>query len=236
MSGRFIPQWVFEEYPWIKDAWSWVDWAKNVLHGYEGVILFVGLLIVWRGLRYESARLGDRIETLRQLVTAVRDQNETAPPIAATPDAAPESTSTNSQRKAEPPNGREHFEGIRQLWRAARERIEQAIEDIPRSRTRGKYGQLPRYTYREVIIALNRDGLVSNKEMAELLRMNSIFDGLRSRPASATAQQLESVKEAYRLGTKSLPKLPNIEADVVAESPVPSNVAAPQPLPLATAS
>jgi len=213
MLGRLIPQWFLEQYPWTRDFLEWFDWVRQVFHAYEGVILFVGLVIVWRGLRNENKKLGDRIDTLRQLVSAVRDQSEVAPiPAAATSTGSIRGTPADNDGSQ---SGREFFEAIRQLWRSARERIELAIEDIPRSRVRSKYGQLPRYSYREVILALSKDGILGSKEMTELLRMNGLFDGLRSRPTAATASQLENFKEAYRIGTKRLPKVPEAEDALV---------------------
>ena len=205
---RFIPPHVLEQYPWITDVTDWLQSLNALWHEYQAFVILLGLALLWWLLRQERLRLGERIETLRQIVTAIRDQTEEA--LAAPSSEFPLSSAPSGSNGtvSNPAAGREFFEIIRQRWRDARDRIELAIEEIPRSRVRGKYGRLPRYDYSEVIVSLQKDSVLTPKERTELLRMNDTFNYLKFRPTKTTQQQATEFGELYAIGTRRLPDLP----------------------------
>ena len=92
-----IAQWLLDHFPWLLDRFPWLNSAVPVLeylerlwHDNEGLIVLIGFVIVWRLLRRERLKLGERIDTLAQIVRAVRDEAEAAiglPP--ASPPSAP---------------------------------------------------------------------------------------------------------------------------------------------------
>lgn len=210
---RVIPPWVLESYPWTANVVEWLQWINGLWHEFQSLLVLFAFWLLWWLLRRERVRLGERIETLRQIVTAVRDQSEealaqpggqAALPIAGGAPNGPSETLNDTRL--------ENWEAIRALWRNARDRIEASIEGMLRTSMRGKYSKIPRYTYADVIVQLRKDRVLGPKQMAELLRMDTFFNSAKFKPKSVTSQDVSSFKESYLIGTRGLPKLPEAEA------------------------
>ena len=216
---RIIPTWILESYPWVSDIGEWLTWLKELWHESQSLFVLFAFWLLWWFLRRERVILSERIETLRQIVTAVRDQSEEAlaqpssnGAVTATPNGANQTPATL------PGSGIESWERVRALWRDARDRMELAIENISRSSVRGKYGKLPRYRYEEVIVHLRRDGILTDRERNELLRMDASFSRYKFKPKAITPEEALSFEESYHMGTKSLPLLPEQDLPLNLES------------------
>ncbi len=158
---------------------------------------------MWRGLRCERLKLGDKVDTLSQIVRATRDEAEEAlaRPVA-------QSAQSYANGRAQEGDPFANWERIRSDWRNVRERLEFMIENISRARVRGKYSKLPRYNYRRVINALQTDGEMTSKVCNELLRMDTLFNTIRFRPKGVTNEELSKFEDAYNLVDRFLPRLP----------------------------
>lgn len=154
---RIVPKWIIDAYPCLSDLVSFATYLHELWNRYQNFIVLIGLFIVARRLRQERIKLSERVDTLSQIVRATRDQAEAAlaQPQASQPRSEP--AGANAQDSASPAN----WETVRAIWRNARDRMELAVEGIGSSRTRAKYSRLPRYTYRDVINALETDGVIS---------------------------------------------------------------------------
>jgi hypothetical protein len=85
--------------------------------------------------------------------------------------------------------------------------LELAIEGIGSNRTRAKYSKLPRYTYREVINALETDGVIGRTVSDTLRSMDTAFNTYKFRPKSVTAEEVAAFRQSFELPNSRLPKL-----------------------------
>ncbi|KAB2919952.1 MAG: hypothetical protein F9K29_03595 [Hyphomicrobiaceae bacterium] len=205
---RSILQWVLSEYPWATTALEWFQWINQLWHEFQSLLVLLGFSLLWWLLRRERVRLSERIETLRQIVTAARDQSEElaqAPIEGALPSASNGPTAVNGARADELGN----WQTIRSGWRSIRDRLELLIEGISSARVRGKYSRMPRRRYRDIINRLEQDGELTPKIATELLRIETLFNKVRFRPRSVTVEEVSDFKVAYDLVGKFLPPLPD---------------------------
>jgi len=152
-------------------------------------------------------RFDDRLLSLRKMLQALRDETETA----SEPDAVAD-------------EGREYWEKVRSLWATTRNRIELAIDRISDSLVRRKYANMDRYTYRDIIFALNGDKIFGNLVAAQLVQMSGTFMKLRRHPRSTTKQDVERFEVLYRAVSSSLPAegspVPQSAGEEAAQPPV----------------
>src|SRR5262245_31236008 len=224
-----IPQWVFDKFPWLEDGVPWLILLRDFWHDYQGVIVLVGFFFVWRLLRRERLKLGERIDTLAQIVRAARDEAERAlglppptPPTAPPPPpqsyAGPQAPPTQgaapsiSAAPVAPSGAATNWETIRLGWRDVRDRIELLIEGIRHAGVRSKYSRIARYTYRNVINALQKDGIIALAQVADKLRsMDTTFNILKFRPRTVSATEVAEFNSALAFVDPYLPKLPDAE-------------------------
>ena len=223
-----IPQWIFDRFPWLEDTVPWLLFLRDFWHDYQGVIVLVGFFFVWRLLRAERFKLGERIDTLAQIVRAARDEAEaalglppptppTAPPTQPPPSFQPPPTqglapSASPVPAAPSATAATNWETIRLVWRDVRDRIELLIEGIRHAGVRSKYSRIARYTYRYVINALQRDGIIQSAQVADKLRsMDTAFNILKFRPRTVSATDVAEFNSALEFVDPHLPKLPDEE-------------------------
>jgi hypothetical protein len=178
----------------------WIDLLKSWWHTVENVLLLLGLLIVVRRLRRERMKIGDFVEKLgekvdksAQMIQAVRDDAEALPQA-----SAPTSLQHGSLR---------HWEVLRSEWATMRDRIELAIERIDHKSTRSKYSRMSRRNYRDIIVQLCEDKVITQKTEDALLSMNGLFFSFRSRPSQTSAADVEDFKQHKQRVNSGLPKL-----------------------------
>ncbi len=161
---------------------TWID--KTLV---ELIVLF--LLVAW--LKRERKKLQRTIEyhvsTVKQLVLANRDAVEVI-------------------EQVNHPAGIEHWEQLREIWSEARDRIEEAVNNLD-GRVRRKYGNIARYSYAPIIRQLRDDRAISARAADALLSMNEQFLALRRRPAAATAAIVNQFENWRNIGTGELPSL-----------------------------
>jgi hypothetical protein len=223
-----IPQWVFDQYPWLHDVFSVLALLQELWHDYQGIVVLLGFFYVLRRLRRERVALSERIDTLGLIVRATRDEAEAAlglpppPPLTPLPQppAPPELPPQGPAPEVllppaivQPAPGEAdalaNWETIRLGWRDIRDRLEYLIEGLP-SRLRRKYSRIPRYTYREVINALQRDGVIRAAQVADALRsMDTTFQILRFRPRRVSAADVAEFRNRFELVDPDLPRLPD---------------------------
>jgi hypothetical protein len=163
-------------------------------------------------LRHERLKLGERVDTLKQLVSAARDAAEAA---SSTPSGA------SDQRPNELPSegNADSWEQIRLAWRSIRDRIELAIENIGHRSVRGKYARIARYSYADVINALRKDREISPTVASRLLQMDAMFNRLKFRPKAVTPSQVSQFKAWLDLVDAFLPRLPDEEPTAPSVAP-----------------
>jgi hypothetical protein len=195
-------------YPWLTDLISALTYLQDLWHQYQNLVVIIGLFVVARRLRQERIKLSERVDTLSQIVRAARDLAEAA--LAHQQSVVPKSEPTGgyAQDSASPAN----WETVRAIWRNARDRIELAIEGIGSSRTRAKYSKLPRYTYRDVINALETDGTIGRTVSDKLRSMDTAFNTYKFRPKSVSAEEVARFIQLFELPNSRLPKLPDEES------------------------
>ena len=218
MSVRVIPQWLIDDYPWLRDVFSALIFVQELWHQHQSLVILIGLVFVWRQLRQERIKFSERVDTLGQIVRATRDETEAAllqpsADTSSTPAGATADTQDDPLR---------NWEAIRSIWREARDRLELAIEGISRSRVRGKYSKLDRYSYRDVINALEKDGVIAPTVSNDLRAMDIKFNTLKFRPQSITSAQAAAFKQLFELPDARLPKLPEDEPPGTPMAPTPS--------------
>ena len=213
---RILPQWILTDYPWTITVVDWLTNLKELSQEFQNLFVFVGFWVLWLLLRRERVRLSERIETLRQMVTAVRDQSEDALAEPALEQAAPTAHGTALANRALA-STLGNWDAIRTGWRNTRERIELLIEGISRTRVRSKYSKMPRRRYRDIINALEKDGELTLKIANELLRMEALFNRVRFRPSSVTAQEAADFAVSYNVVSKFLPELEAEEPHLATE-------------------
>jgi hypothetical protein len=198
---------------WAKDG----KWLQIVL-----LIVIVHLLSRQRArLQSTVSLIEDRLIALRKLVEAVRDDSETV--------TEAEPASTNA-----PAGGREYWEIVRQAWASARNRIQSAIDErIADGRKRRRYANMPRYTYRDIILALCADKALSNDAAANLIQMDAMFSQLRAKPLATTQQQAARFEVLYKAASDDLPKEVESQLPLESQDPQPARAAPPAPAPAA---
>jgi hypothetical protein len=206
---------MIEGYPWFNDLISALTYLQDLWHQYQNLVVLVGLFIVARRLRQERIKLSERVDTLGQIVRATRDQSEAALAQPQAVQSRLEPSDANVQDGASPAN----WETVRAIWRDARDRMELAIEGIGSSRTRAKYSKLPRYTYRDVINALETDGIIGRTVSDKLRSMDTAFNTYKFRPKSVSAEEVASFRQLFELPKSRLPKLPDEEPPPEPSSP-----------------
>jgi hypothetical protein len=219
-----ILQWIFGEFPWLNDAVPWLMMLRDFWHDYQGLIVLIGFFLVWRLLRRERLKLGERIDTLAQIVRATRDEAEAAiglplqpPPAAFVPQPPPPQGAVPGAPAPLPPadyalpaeaDSVTNWETIRLGWRDIRDRLELAIEGIRHAGVRRKYSRIPRYGYREVINTLLRDGVIKTQVADHLLNMDRTFNVLRFRPNTVTGADVSDFNRSLAFVDDELPRLP----------------------------
>jgi hypothetical protein len=198
---RAFPARLLDSYPWLNDAFSVLSYLQELWHQYQSLVVLVGFYVVWRQLRQERIKLGERVDTLVQLVKAARDEAEAAL-------AQPQSVTEPRGATPAQEDNLANWKAVQSIWRSARDRLELAIEGISRSNVRGKYGKLPRYTYRRVINALEADGVISPTVSNKLRTMDTRFNTLKFRPKSVTNADVVEFVELFELPNAKLPRLP----------------------------
>jgi hypothetical protein len=205
--GEFMrfPTWLVTDYPWLKDVAPVLSYFQELWHEYHNLIFLFGLIAIWRLLRRERMKLADKVDTLSQLVKAVRDESEEA--FARPASALSAQPFTNGH--AELQTDFDRWECIRSNWRNIRDRLELVIENISGNRVRGKYSKFPRYNYRRIVNALQMDREVTPKVSNELLRMDTMFNTVKFRPKGISAEEFEKFQDSYNVVDKFLPRLPD---------------------------
>jgi hypothetical protein len=169
-----IPEWMLNDFPWLADVVDAFEVVKAIWHQWDSVVLLVGLYIVGRRLKQERISLGQGVDTLSEIVKAARDLSETALAQPSNGGASQFPAGAGSGDAIDP-NG---WETIRRIWRDTRDRIELAIEEVPR-RSRGKYSRIRRYNYLDVIDALRKDGVLGPAVANKLQGMDTRFNTLK---------------------------------------------------------
>jgi hypothetical protein len=177
-------------HPQFGDALSWLAWLIDQWRALpEGTGILLGFVVLWFMLRRERKRLGERIETLRQIMTAVSDQSEeqeavlAQAQVQAQPDASLQTPLSGGVANTVPIRDElANWNTVRAIWRDVRDRLELLIEDISSSRVRSKYSKMPRRRYRDIINALERDRELTAKVADTLLSMEGVFNRARFKP------------------------------------------------------
>lgn len=217
------------ENPWATDAFEWLRYAKGLWSQYESIIIVIALWLVARKLGRERGRLQERVDTLAQHVKAATDASDTA--IAAAKEASDTivaAIATSGGRAAQA-NGAQapnvvpqpeasdyaNWERISDIWNDLKDRIELKIQEISHKRVRGKYSQMARRTYRDVINALQEDRLLKPGVAIRLLEMDHQYQVLKFRPRNVTAEQVEKFVEGLQIinANRALPHLPTEPAE-----------------------
>lgn len=197
---------IFSSNPMFEEFLRLFQVLRELWHQYESVVLFLGMaLILWR-LRKERLLLGEKVDTLSAITRAVRDEAEAQLPK----EMALEPAKTASPRSEATPTDTysNHWEEVRIAWRNLRDRLELAIEGISRSSVRGKYSRMPRVSYRNVIKALEEDGVLSAAPANKLLALDTQFSRLKFRPSTTTAEDAKQFREPAEYFDRWLPRLP----------------------------
>lgn len=189
--------------------------ALAIWHSIESVVVLIGLAWVSHRIKAERAKfsaivelLTDRVETFGQFAKAARDAAEQAPAVAAG-DAAQTS------------NGVSNWDAVRAEWLEIRDRIELAIEGISHKSVRGKYSKINRYSYRDVIVTLGEDDVISRQVETALLNMNQRYLALRPRPANTTQADVEAFRQWVRQVNGAIPRLPQPKQPPTSSRPEP---------------
>jgi hypothetical protein len=170
-----------------------VDWARLIdKQTLNTALLFI--IVLWLSLeRRKFEKIFDAVVTLRQLVSALRQEQETPP-------------EPDPQAPRYAAAGQQNWQKVRDLWADARNRIELKIDDLD-GRIRRGYANMPRYSYAEIIDRLyNRDRQFSQNAAKALLEMNNAFFALRPKPYQTTSAEAEEFESLYRIAEKELPK------------------------------
>ncbi len=219
--------------PWAVDAIEWLRVAKNLWEQYNSILILVGLWLVARKLTRERGRLEERVATLGQHVKAAIEASDTA--IAAAQEASATAKDASDRivaaiTAAQPgraqvngaqvapnampqPQLSEHanWERISDIWSELKDRIDLRIEDIPQKRVRSKYSHMGRRTYREIINALQKDGVLKPGIAVRLLQLDHEYQVLRFKPKDVSPAQVATFEEVLQIvnGSRALPPLPN---------------------------
>jgi len=231
-----LPAWLVDR-PWPTDLGSWVNLLFDFWHAApQGTVLFFGFVVLWIALRRERKRLSERIETLRQIVTASSDQSEEEVALAQAQAAPPASPPANGGTiPTFPAHALDNWQAVRAAWRDIRDRLELLIEAIPSGRVRGKYSKMPRRRYRDIVNALEKDGELRAKIANTLLGMETTFNRARTRPKSVTDADAADFVVAYQLVREFLPESPD-GSDLPPQFRAAPPQTAPRPAAAATAS
>ena len=92
-----------------------------------------------------------------------------------------------------------------------RDRLELAIESIDRRGVRAKSSKFPRYAYKDVINALERDEFLRPSVAHKLRSMDIAFNTLKFRPKAVTDAEVIEFRNARDFVDRWLPKLANEE-------------------------
>jgi hypothetical protein len=215
---RTLPQLLAElgdQYQQLNEALSWLGWIIEQWHALpQGTGILIGFAVLWFMLRRERKRLSERIETLRQIITATSDQNEEQEVVLAqeqTPPAPSPSPAPNGAAVGATPirDDLANWLTVRAIWRDIRDRLEILIEDISSSRVRGKYSKMPRRRYRDIVNALEKDRELTAKVANTLLAMEGTFNQARFKPRGVGDQDALAMVEAYNLVSRFLPPSPD---------------------------
>lgn len=196
--------WVLQIFPWIVDLIPLIKFAQAVWERIESFVLLFGLFWVGHRLKRERKKisgliddLGEKVDTSGQIANAAREAAETA--------------MSRPTGPAQMQNGgTANWEIIRSDWQTTRDRLELAIKRIRHKATRGKYGNINRHSYADVINQLREDEqLKSDRAWMALLNMNAKFLALRTRTGNVGPREVEEFKALLRDVNGSLPKLPH---------------------------
>jgi hypothetical protein len=228
---RTLPELLAElgnQHPQLSEALSWLGWLIDQWRALpEGTGVLLGFAVLWFMLRRERKRLSERIETLRQIITATGDQSEEQEVA-----LAQEQTSSATPPRPAPNGGTEELAPIRDdlanwltvraVWRDIRDRLEILIEDISSSRVRGKYSKMPRRRYRDIINALEKDRELTAKIANTLLAMEGTFNRARFKPRGVGDGDVVAMVDAYNLVSRFLPPSPDGAPQVDVPSATPA--------------
>ena len=118
------------------------------------------------------------------------------------------------------PSNYANWERISDIWGELKDRIDLRIEAIPQKRVRSKYSHMGRRTYREIINALQKDGVLKPGIAVRLLQLDHEYQVLKFKPKDVSPAQVATFQEALQIinGSRALPPLPNEGID----EPVPA--------------
>jgi hypothetical protein len=224
---RFLPEFL-TSHPWVVEAIEWLRLAKELWEQYNSLLILVGLWLVARKLGRERERLEERVDTLSQHVKVATDASDAA--IISAKEAsetivAAVAASASSSNRSGPVNGARvpasatpqllqtdhtNWERVNEIWSELKDRVELTIQSISHKSVRNKYSKMPRRTYRDIITALRKDGVLTPGVAIELLRLDHQYPVLRFKARQVTPQEVETFVEALQKinATRVLPPLP----------------------------
>jgi hypothetical protein len=189
----FVSPWLTTIVDWISALPEWMKDSKTI-----EIVLFLLIVQLLRRQRTRLSetvnRLDDRLSTFQKMIEALRLESETVSQGQSSPNV--------------PDAGPEFWDTVRALWATTRSRIELAIQGFSDGRTRRRYANMDRYTYRDIIFALTTDKVLTNAVADKLLRMSGMFFRLRANPQNTTRQDAAQFETLYRAVSNDLPKEP----------------------------
>jgi hypothetical protein len=197
--------------PWLPTVADWFFALPEWMRDSKTIEIILFLLIV-QLLRRQRARLNetvdrldDRLSTFQKMIEALRLETETV---------------TQSSSPNVPDAGTEFWDTVRGLWATTRSRIELATKGFSDGRTRRRYANMDRYTYRDIIFALAADKVFKTAIADKLLRMSGMFLKLRANPQNTTRQDAEQFEALYRQVSSALPEEPPSQPPAAKQEPM----------------
>jgi hypothetical protein len=193
---------------------------------YNSLLILVGLWLVARKLSGERERLEERVDTLGQHVKVAVDAAHRA--VAAAKEASEAIVTAATDSRAGQMNGAQmpspidsseatysNWERVSSIWGELKERIDLRIQEIPHKRVRAKYSRMPRRTYRNIINALLKDGVLGGVFGPKLIDLDRKYLALRFKPKEVTPQHVALFEDVLRIvnGTRALPPSTNESAE-----------------------
>jgi hypothetical protein len=216
-SMRFrLPLQLPDAWPTTPGEWLYLIWniAGQLWDALpQGLPVLVGLGLVWWALRRENNKLGDRIDTLRQLVNAQADRDEEEAALDKMASAPQPKSLPNGMAPAVASNPIDNWQAVRTSWRIVRDRIELLIEDIASTRLRGKLSKMRRNRYRDIVTLLEQRGKLGAHTADTLRKMDLFFNQARFKPQGVSDVDVAKFVVDYQVVDRELPELPDGSGD-----------------------
>jgi hypothetical protein len=94
---------------------------------------------------------------------------------------------------------------LNSIWSELKDRIDVLISEIPRKRVRAKYSRMHRRTYKHIIEALQKDGVLEGALGPMLIDLDRRYSALRFRPKEVTPEDVELFASVRQIINKTAP-------------------------------